>query len=166
MTEDTRQRKKNITFPVSVHSQPSDAHADTRSLCRSKRGGVGGGARVAGARLLATDRAQRGASVRRRCEDKIRVITALQQPRLIRDKRYSPASQYDIFFSTSVRVTPWRSTCVSVVHCDLVLLSLYISQEAWRRTGLEVWRLSTDISFDDSFKTILAFDGKWFSWFA
>lgn len=39
-----------------------------------------------------------GASVRRRCEDKIGVITALQQPRLMRRQEFSLASQYYLWY--------------------------------------------------------------------
>lgn len=80
--------EKIITFPISVPSQLGDVHADTRLLCRSR-----GGAHAV-ARLLEPYRARRGASVRRRCEDKIGVITALQQPRLMRRQEFSLASQY------------------------------------------------------------------------
>lgn len=64
--------QKNITFPINVHSQHSDVHADTRLVFRRRRDAH------TGARFSVKDRAQSGASGKMMCEDKIRVIAALQ----------------------------------------------------------------------------------------
>lgn len=94
-----RQKKpgsgRTILHPLLVSIHSSATFTPTPVYCVD-----GGGGAQTGARFLATDRAQRGASVRRRCEDKIRVITALQLPRLIRRQALSPASQHDIFCDT------------------------------------------------------------------